>query len=190
MASRPSKKTKVAPVPDTPTPPVSAAPAHVVEDVGELGAPAIPVSTRSDTYSIKDPKKLTSEQKETLIQLRSDAIAKLYEETPEPSSEDILATLKKAEMLFFTSHLKAPFGGRKTLRKVRIPIKKNGDLTNLGYSMTKKARSRHSSIKKAVKKFGRATVSRKLNALAVLNKRRRPATARKARADRKYAMKV
>ena len=78
-------------------------------------------------------------------------------------------------------------GGRKT-RKVRIPIKKNGDLTNLGYSLSKKSRSRHSSLKKAVKKFGRATVSRKLNALAVLNKRRHPATARKARADRKYAM--
>ena len=81
-------------------------------------------------------------------------------------------------------------GRRRTTRKVRIPIKKNGDLTNLGYSLSKKSRSRHSSIKKAVKKFGRATVSRKLNALAVLNKRRHPATARKARADRKYAMKV
>lgn len=80
-------------------------------------------------------------------------------------------------------------GGRKT-RKVRIPVKKNGDLTNLGYSLSKKSRSRHSSIKKAVKKFGRATVSRKLNALAIFNKRRHPATARKARADRKYAMKV
>ena len=81
-------------------------------------------------------------------------------------------------------------GRRRTTRKVRIPIKKNGDLTNLGYSLSKKSRSRHSSLKKAVRKFGRATVSRKLNALAVLNKRRHPATARKARADRKYAMKV
>jgi len=79
--------------------------------------------------------------------------------------------------------------GRRT-RKVRIPIKHTGDLVNLGYSMTKKARSRHGALKKAVKKFGRATVSRKLNALAIFNKRRHPATARKARADRKYAMKV
>lgn len=93
--------------------------------------------------------------------------------------------------------LKKPFmrirGGRKTRRrksKVRIPIKHTGDLVNLGYSMTKKARSRHGALKKAVKKFGRATVSRKLNALAIFNKRRHPATARKARADRKYAMKV
>lgn len=81
-------------------------------------------------------------------------------------------------------------GRRRTTRKVRIPIKKNGDLTNLGYSLSKKSRTRHGALKKAVKKFGRATVSRKLNALAVLNKRRHPATARKARADRKYAMKV
>ena len=89
-----------------------------------------------------------------------------------------------------TGDLKARFGGRKTrrTRKVRIPVKKNGDLTNLGYSLSKKSRSRHSSLKKAVRKFGRATVSRKLNALAVFNKRRHPATARKARADRKYAM--
>ena len=88
-----------------------------------------------------------------------------------------------------TGDLKARFGGRHT-RKVRIPMKHTGDLVNLGYSMTKKARSRHGALKKAVKKFGRATVSRKLNALAVFNKRRHPATARKARADRKYAMKV
>jgi hypothetical protein len=78
-------------------------------------------------------------------------------------------------------------GGRKT-RKVRIPVKHSGDLTNLGYSLSKKSRTRHGAIKKAVKKFGRATVSRKLNALAIFNKRRHPATARKARADRKYAM--
>jgi len=78
-------------------------------------------------------------------------------------------------------------GGRKT-RKVRIPVKHTGDLTNLGYSLSKKSRTRHGALKKAVKKFGRATVSRKLNALAVFNKRRHPATARKARADRKYAM--
>jgi hypothetical protein len=81
-------------------------------------------------------------------------------------------------------------GGRRTRRKVRIPIKKNGDLTNLGYSLSKKSRTRHGALKKAVKKFGRATVSRKLNALAVLNKRRHPATARKAKMDRKYVMKV
>lgn len=80
-------------------------------------------------------------------------------------------------------------GGRKT-RKVRIPVKHSGDLTNLGYSMSKKSRTRHGALKKAVKKFGRATVSRKLNALAIFNKRRHPATARKAKMDRKYVMKV
>lgn len=81
-------------------------------------------------------------------------------------------------------------GGRRGTLKVRIPIKNTGDLANLGYSMSKKARTRHGALKKAVKKFGRTTVSRKLNALAVFNKRRHPVTARKARADRKYVMKV
>ena len=81
-------------------------------------------------------------------------------------------------------------GGRRRTRKVRIPIKHTGDLVKLGYSMTKKAHTRHGALKKAVKKFGRATVSRKLNALAIFNKRRHPVTARKARADRKYVMKV
>jgi len=81
-------------------------------------------------------------------------------------------------------------GGRRTRRKVRIPIKHTGDLTNLGYSLSKKSRTRHGALKKAVKKFGRATVSRKLNALAIFNKRRHPTTARKAKMDRKYVMKV
>lgn len=103
---------------------------------------------------------------------------------PQPKNEVTTRSIKG-----WSGKLSDKFGGTRK-RKVRIPIKKNGDLTNLGYSMTKKARSRHSAIKKAVKRFGRATVSRKLNALAVLNKRRHPATARKARADRKYAMKV
>ena len=89
----------------------------------------------------------------------------------------------------WTGDLKARFGGRRT-RKVRIPIKHTGDLSNLGYSLSKKARTRHGALKKAVKKFGRATVSRNLNALAVFNKRRHPLTARKARADRKYVMKA
>jgi hypothetical protein len=75
-------------------------------------------------------------------------------------------------------------------RKVRIPVKNTGDLVKLGYSLSKKARTRHGALKKAVKKFGRATVSRKLNALAVFNKRRHPLTARKVRSDRKYVMKA
>jgi hypothetical protein len=82
----------------------------------------------------------------------------------------------------------APGGSRRS-RKVRILIKHEGDLSKLGYSMRKSTRSRHVSLKKAVKKYGRLSTSRKLNALAVFNKRRHPATARKARADRKFAMK-
>jgi hypothetical protein len=72
---------------------------------------------------------------------------------------------------------------------VRIPIKHEGDLKKLGYSLGKSARSRHTSLKKAVKRYGRLSTSRKLNALAVFNKRRHPLTARKARADRTFVMK-
>lgn len=81
--------------------------------------------------------------------------------------------------------------GRRNTRKskVRIPMKHEGDLKNLGYSLGKSARSRHASLKKAVKRYGRLSTSRKLNALAVFNKRRHPQTARKARADRKFVMK-
>ena len=78
---------------------------------------------------------------------------------------------------------------RKAPRKVRILIKHEGDLSKLGYSLGKSARSRHASLKKAVKRYGRLSTSRKLNALAVFNKRRHPLTARKARADRKFVMK-
>ena len=78
---------------------------------------------------------------------------------------------------------------RKAPRKVRILIKHEGDLKKLGYSLGKSARSRHTSLKKAVKQYGRLSTSRKLNALAVFNKRRHPQTARKARADRTFIMK-
>ena len=63
---------------------------------------------------------------------------------------------------------------RKAPRKVRILIKHEGDLKKLGYSLGKSARSRHTSLKKAVKRYGRLSTSRKLNALAVFNKRRHP----------------
>ena len=162
------------------------------DEVGELGAPAIPVSIRSDTYSVKDPRKLTPAQQAELVEKRNEAVRNLLSTNAAPSASELRDAINAAEVEFYRKHLKSRFGGRNTRRKskVRIPVKKNGDLTKLGYSMTKKARSRHSAIKKAVKKFGRATVSRKLNALAIFNRRRHPATARKARADRKYAMKV
>lgn len=188
----------VRPKPDTPTdemtetsPSFSMPARPAVAEIGELGAPAIPVSSRSDIYSIKDPKKLTPAQEAELVERRNEAVRKLLSTNAAPSESELRDAINAAEVEFYREHLKSRFGGRKTTRrksKVRIPIKKNGDLTNLGYSMTKKARTRHGALKKAVKKFGRATVSRKLNALAVLNKRRHPATARKARADRKYAM--
>jgi len=79
---------------------------------------------------------------------------------------------------------------RRTRKSVRILIKHEGDLSKLGYSMGKSVRSRHASLKKAVKRYGRLATSRKLGALAVFNKRRHPGTARKARSDRKFVMRA
>jgi hypothetical protein len=70
-----------------------------------------------------------------------------------------------------------------------LPKLKEGSLTQFGYSMKSKSRSRHTALNKAVKKFGAASVSRKLNVLAIYNKNTSPKTARTARSDRKYVMK-
>lgn len=147
-----------------------------------LTAPAAP-GNGSQTYSIKNKDAYLAAMSKT----RSDVLKKANAEGK--SVAEILKSFDTVDKEFPKEFLKARFGGM-TRRKVRIPIKKTGDLVNLGYSMTKKARSRHGALKKAVKKFGRATVSRKLNALAVFNKRRHPLTARKVRSDRKYVMKV
>jgi hypothetical protein len=86
-------------------------------------------------------------------------------------------------------HITGGRRNRRTRKSVRILIKHEGDLSKLGYSMGKSVRSRHASLKKAVKRYGRLATSRKLGALAVFNKRRHPGTARKARSDRKFVMK-
>ena len=110
--------------------------------------------------------------------------AKVQKVPTEPESQ---AAFKKLDRIAAFGN---PEGGRqRKTRKVRILIKHEGDLKKLGYSLGKSARSRHTSLKKAVKRYGRLSTSRKLNALAVFNKRRHPQTARKARADRKFVMK-
>lgn len=117
------------------------------------------------------------------VKLPPPELAKVTEGSKTPALDTLQAKLDKED---------AGLGGRrhtrKAPRKVRILIKHEGDLKKLGYSMGKSARSRHASLKKAVNRYGRLSTSRKLNALAVFNKRRHPLTARKARADRKFVM--
>jgi hypothetical protein len=64
---------------------------------------------------------------------------------------------------------------------------KKGELTQFGYSVKSPVRTRHSAIKKAVKKYGKVTVQRKLNALAVYNKKKNPKMATEFKQDSLYA---
>ena len=66
---------------------------------------------------------------------------------------------------------------------------KEGDLTRLGYKATLKATSRHRAVDKAVKKFGKVSALRKLNAVAVYTKRRSPARSRTFKSDVRYVQK-
>jgi len=64
---------------------------------------------------------------------------------------------------------------------------KKGELTQFGYSVKSPARTRHSAIKKAVKKYGKVTIERKLNALAVYNSKKNPKMAAEFKQDSLYA---
>jgi hypothetical protein len=63
---------------------------------------------------------------------------------------------------------------------------KEGELSGVGYSLTKKATSRHRALNKATKKYGALSVYRKLNALSVYTKRTSPIKSKTAKADRNY----
>lgn len=67
---------------------------------------------------------------------------------------------------------------------------KKGLLKKVGYSVSAPAARRHAAVKMAVKKYGRASTIRKLNAVAVYTKRTSPAKSRKFKKDMKYAQKL
>ena len=69
------------------------------------------------------------------------------------------------------------------------PLKK-GLLKKVGYSASASATRRHAAVKRAVKKYGRASTIRKLNAVAVYTRKRAPKTSRKFKADMKFAQKL
>ena len=51
-----------------------------------------------------------------------------------------------------------------------IPPLKKGSLTKFGYSSKLSAEERHTALNKAVKEYGKGTVVKKVNAVAVLSK--------------------
>lgn len=84
---------------------------------------------------------------------------------------------------------------RRTTRKsrksrVRIGPLKQGLLTKVGYSVGSKVTARHRAVKLAVKKYGRTSTIRKLNAVAVYTRRSAPAKSKKFKADMKFAQKM
>lgn len=66
-----------------------------------------------------------------------------------------------------------------------IPPLRKGDLTQFGYKLSNNAQSRHIALGKAIKKYGKLSVFRKVNALVVLFKNK-PHYESKLKADRNW----
>jgi hypothetical protein len=73
--------------------------------------------------------------------------------------------------------------------KVKIGPLKKGKLTNVGYSVGSKATTRHLAVDRAVKKYGRLSTLRKLNAVRVFTRRTSPVKSRKFKSDVRYVQK-
>lgn len=64
-----------------------------------------------------------------------------------------------------------------------------GLMSSLGYNVNAKASTRHQAVDRAVKKYGKLSTLRKLNAVAVYTRRTSPAKSRKFKSDVKYVQK-
>ena len=85
-------------------------------------------------------------------------------------------------------NVKPELGPRRT-RKNRIGPLKKGLMKKVGYSVNAKATTRHRAVDRAVKKYGKLSTLRKLNAVAVYTRRRSPVKSRKFKSDVKYVQK-
>jgi hypothetical protein len=63
---------------------------------------------------------------------------------------------------------------------------KTGLLKKVGYDVSSSRTRRHSAVNKAVKKYGKASTIRKLNAVSVYTRRTSPKKSRTFRSDMKY----
>lgn len=64
-----------------------------------------------------------------------------------------------------------------------------GLMSSLGYSVNTKAKTRRAAVDKAVKRYGKLSTLRKLNAVAVYTRRTSPVKSRKFKSDVKYVQK-
>ena len=67
---------------------------------------------------------------------------------------------------------------------------KEGLLKAVGYDVNAKATRRRAAVKRAVKKYGRSSTIKKLNAVAVYTRRTSPAKSKKFKADMRAAQKM
>lgn len=74
-------------------------------------------------------------------------------------------------------------------RRTRIGPLKKGLMKKVGYNVTAKASTRRRAVDKAVKKYGKLSTLRKLNAVAVYTRRTSPVKSRKFKSDVKYVQK-
>lgn len=74
----------------------------------------------------------------------------------------------------------------RSTRRNRIGPLKKGLLKKVGYSVTAPTSKRHAAVDRAVKKYGKTSTIRKLNAVAVYTRRRSPMKSRTFRSDMKY----
>jgi hypothetical protein len=77
-----------------------------------------------------------------------------------------------------------PFTRRR--RTTNIVVAHEGSIAKYGYSLKKSRAARHRALKKAENEFTPGTIIRKLNALAVFNKKKHPSKTRTARSDMRY----
>ena len=89
-------------------------------------------------------------------------------------------------------------GGRKTMKKRSamrrttrrvIPPLKRGELGAFGYKVLMSESERRIALERAIEKYGYASLVRKLNALAVLNKNRNPLVTNRVRRDMAFLKK-
>lgn len=86
-------------------------------------------------------------------------------------------------------NVKPELGSSRRTRKNLIGPLKKGLMKKVGYSVSAKASTRRRAVDKAVKRYGKLSTLRKLNAVAVYTRRTSPVKSRKFKSDVKYIQK-
>ena len=89
----------------------------------------------------------------------------------------------------FSAIKMAPKKTSKRKSPVRIKVRKEGALSKYGYHSSDSAEVRHRALRKAARGSSPVEIVRRLNAIAVLNKNRKPRMAAKFRADMHWVQK-